>query len=390
MPGCKNLCAAMLFSILSIQAACADDTLVEQTWSKQLNSGMLFVAQMQATKAESEYLAALKTAEGLDSFHKALALRILGDYYLVQNRQNDAEKCFSQMLELSKQCDAADAAGLKNLAYDGFVRLHQAMKEQVKCAEAKGSSDTAKAQMLNGIPKWQTYLQNTSTIVNKSWKDRKSRSSVFNPRPVWVGCRIHKDGNIDCLMLWKSSGAFELDQDALNAVRVLSPLPPMEPGATNNLIAAYLFDSNPMDHNQVEMSEKELLHELEKTAVKGHTQRISALLTLAMLERTKNNRPCAEGYLSRALVLAQEEPTDPSLLMQVNLALAEYQRQYSEFVKATEYAQKALDCAKDTKNSELYSNCLELKANMLMKSGKTEDSLKCFAELADLKKKNNR
>ena len=137
------------------------------------------------------------------------------------------------------------------------------------------------------------------------------------------------------------------------------------------------------------MSEKELLHELEKTAVKGDTQRIWSLLTLAGLERTRNNRPGAEEYLNQALQLAQEEPADPSVLMQVNLSLADYRRQYSEFEKASEYAQKALDCSKNTNNAELYSKCLELKANMLMKSGKTEDALKCFAELAERKRAEN-
>lgn len=387
--GCKIICAVLICSVLTVQEAWAADLAAEKAWSEQISTGKLLVAQMQASKAEAAYLAAVKSAETLDSFHKALALCTLGHYYSDQSRSKDAETRFSEALELSKQSDAADTEIIKAWAYGGFADLYKATKEQSKHDDATKAADTAKAQMLNGIPKWQTYLQNTSSIVSKGWKDHKSRLTVSNPRPVFVYCRIHKDGTIDCLMIWKSSGALELDQDAVKAVSALSPLPAMDPSATSNLAATYMFGSNSMDHNQIEMSEKDLLHELEKTAVKGDTQRLRALLTLASLARVKNNRINAEKYLGQALQLAQEEPADPSVLMQVNLALAAYRRQYSEFEKAIEYAQKALDCAKSTNNSELYSQCLELKANMLMQSGKTEDALKCFAELANLKKAEN-
>lgn len=385
-PGYRNCCAFLVWLVLTVQAARGADIAAEKAWSEQINTGKFLVAQMQASKAEQAYLAAVKWAETLDSFHKALALCTLGHYYLDRNRSKEAETRFSEALELSKQSDAADTEIIKAWAYGGFADLYKATKEQSKHDDATKAADTAKAKMLNGIPKWQTYLQNTSSIVSKGWKDHKSRLTVLNPRPVGVYCRIRKDGTIDCLMIWKSSGALELDQDAVKAVSALSPLPAMDPSATSNLAATYMFGSNAMDHNQIEMSEKDLLHELEKTAVKGDTQRIRALLTLAALARVKNNRIDAEKYLGQALQLAQEEPADASVLMQVDLALADYHRQYSEFGKSIEYAQKALDYSKNMNNSDVYSYCLELKANMLMKSGKTEDALKCFAELANLKK----
>lgn len=383
----REICALFTVGyILSTQAVCAADSAADKAWSAQINAGKLSVGQMQSSKAEQAYLAAVNSGAALDPYHKAIAVWTLAHFYLDQNRYKDAEKSFLEVLELSKQCDTADTETVNMLGYSGCEALYKATKEQAKYEEAKKAGQAAKAEILNGIPKWQTYLQNTGTIVRKGWKEHKSRLTVSNPHPVSVYCRINKSGLIDCVTIWKSSGAAELDQDAIEALRAISPLPAMDSTARNNLTATYLFESEPLNHNQVEMSEKALLQDLEKSAVKGDMQRVNALLTLAMLARSKNNRPVAEGYLNKALQLAQEEPADPSLLMQVNLSLADYKRQYNEFQQATDYAEKALNYSKNTNNSEFYSTCLELKANMLMKSGKTEESLKCFAELAELKK----
>jgi tetratricopeptide (TPR) repeat protein len=136
----------------------------------------------------------------------------------------------------------------------------------------------------------------------------------------------------------------------------------------------------------VTRSHKIKLAELNEPEIKSDPTRIFTLLNLASVAQSKMDRTLADDYYAQALKMAGQEPANPTILAQVNLCLAEYHKQFHEEQRAITYAQKALDYAKVANDSDLYAKCLEFKANILMRIGRTQDAIKCFTELATIKK----
>ncbi len=160
--------------------------------------------------------------------------------------ENSAAKFFAEGLANLKQVSPARLAGLSDRLYSGAVYFDK-QKRHADAAELLAASVSSRLQEGNATSaELSKYIQEVQHEIRMAWKPPKENVtkrivSVFS---------VYRTGAVSDFRITESSHDDKADSAASDAVKSVSPLPPLPEGSPEKVDIQFTFDYNVWDKNK--------------------------------------------------------------------------------------------------------------------------------------------
>lgn len=224
-------------------------------WDSLMNRAALCIAQGNQKDALEYFQQAIQSSERSQNQTRVnLSHRLLANYLLVIGRCDLAESHYRRAIDADKD-DPESYRGLAQV----YIRTKKTTELQI--AKAQISSIEAKH---SGVDMG-SFMGDLQRRIKRVWFPPKSSNSL-TAKAIFV---IEKDGRLDSMCLYKSSGNATMDDAALKALMRCDPFASLPQGAPNRIsvdfdFAYNVFGQTPDSSQDEERARRSLKHIQER------------------------------------------------------------------------------------------------------------------------------
>ncbi|HEY9713378.1 MAG TPA: TonB C-terminal domain-containing protein [Chroococcales cyanobacterium] len=347
----------------------------DQQWSDCINQAALDIAEMHARDAEPLLKKSLSIATKIDNHHRILSLLALGSFHLKMHDLQLADLSFSEAKGLLTESSDIDRFAQIEVC-EGLARLCEQRGDKEGSKKCKASAVAASDALMKQRLAAPEYLWNIQRTVFDNWKSKHCDAGG----PVGVRFAVEQDGSVKLVYISSSSGNQQTDQKAIASI---ANLPPAPKSLMSPLMFQVELNEKGSTWNESQLRIEEKLKRIANGESVSAVDRVNTYVQVANSDSFAGNFIDADSNFSKAMELASELPSKQIISARIYRLWALSKQKERKPLVAEQYVDKAIELIKPDLPSarQLYVDLLTLRTNLLGGLGRTDELVKCLADL---------